>query len=72
MPCKKCELDFKKRQLENSFSKVNFIHGNDDRYKNFNFRFCCIFPGPETVQSFINIKWQEKVISDQNFQKFCF
>ena len=45
-------------------------HGNDDRYKNFDFSFGHVFPNSVNVQSFIARK---KVTKDQkNFSKFLF
>ena len=35
-------------------------HGNDDRYKNFDFSLGYVFKSSMTMQSFVTIKWQEK------------
>ena len=54
----------KTRPLDTFLSSLlNGYHGNDDRYKNFNFSFGYVFPRSMTVQSFITIKWQEKKLS---------
>ena len=41
----------------------NGYHGNDDRYKNFDFSFGYLFPSSMTVPSFITIKWHETKLS---------
>ena len=47
----------------------NGSHGNDDRYKRFDFSFSYIFPSSMTVQSFITIKRQGKKSSVIKFFK---
>ena len=48
----------------------NGYHGNDDRYKNFDFSFGHVFPSSMTAQSFVTIKWQEKKLSMIKIFKF--
>ena len=48
--------------LESVYPCILF-HGNDDRYKNFIFRFRYIFPSSLTVQSFIAVNWQKEKLS---------
>ena len=52
------------RSLRTFYSNLsNGYNGNDDRYKNFDFSFCYVFPSSMSVQNFITIEWQEKKLS---------
>ena len=41
----------------------NGYHGNNDRYRNFDFSFGRVFPSSMNLQNFITINWQEKKLS---------
>ena len=60
------------RPSKGTFSSIlsNGYHGNDDRYKNFDFSFRDVFSGSVTIQSFITINWQEKMSSIIKMFKF--